>query len=247
MNTENDRRSPLTARLELLATILLIVVALLVGIVTVWDRMYPQPTQAAGQSYPTPSTSPPVDPVSIEGATILGDKKARVALILFSEFECPYCARAARDVLPKLNRQYLRTGKVLLAWRHFPLPIHENARKAAEAAECARRQDKFWEFHDWAFEHQKELHPKNLLVAATTLGLDQVAFTACFEGQATARVEADLETANAVSVDSTPTWFIGVIQADGKVKVLERHGGAKRFEFFQRAIDKVIATTEGSG
>jgi protein-disulfide isomerase len=184
--------------------------------------------------------------MSIQDAASRGDRNAKVALIEFSEFQCPFCARSARDVLPEIERQYLRTGKLLLAWKHYPLPIHQHAQKAAEAAECAGRQDKFWEFHDWAFEHQRELDEANLHAAATMLGLDSPRFAACLGGQATAKVKADIEAGKALLVEGTPTWFIGIVQPDGKVRVIDRLDGAKPLVEFQRAIDKVVATAVAS-
>jgi hypothetical protein len=134
MNTSNERRSPVAARLELSATILLIVVALLVGGLTVWDRVYPPAARAAPSEPPLPK-----DPVFIDGVPSRGDRNAKVALIEFSEFECPYCGKSAREVMPEIDRKYVTTGKVSLAWRHYPLPMHKQAQKAAEAAECAGR------------------------------------------------------------------------------------------------------------
>lgn len=240
MNTTSDQ-SPLTKRLELSATILLIVVLLLVGGVIVWDRLNPQPAQAARRE-----PAPPKDPVSIDGAPILGDRNARVGLILFSEFECPFCGQSAREVLPDIERQYLRTGKVFLAWRHYPLSIHEYAKKAAEAAECAGRQGKFWEYHDWAFQHQKALDEPNLRAAAKDLRLDLATFGTCLEGQASAKVQADRDLGKSLSVNATPTWFIGLVQPDGKLKLTNRLSGAQPFTDFQIVIDKVIATVDDS-
>jgi protein-disulfide isomerase len=131
-------------------------------------------------------------------------------------------------------------------FRHYPLPIHVNARKAAEGAECAGRQGKFWEFHDWAFQHQKELDQANLRAAAKTLALDPASFDVCLGGQAAAKVQADVEFANAVSIGATPTWFFGVVQSDGKVRVTSRLTGAKPFEDLRQALDKAAATVEGS-
>jgi protein-disulfide isomerase len=243
--SSTERRTRLTTSLEPAATILLIVVTLLMGGLTVWDRLQPPPAQAEQAARREPPV--PSEPVSIEGAPILGDRNAKVALIVFSEFECPYCARSAREVLPEIERQYLRTRKAFLVWRHFPLPIHMNAGKAAEGAECAGRQGKFWEFHDWAFEHQKELDQSNLRDAAKGLGLDPAAFGVCLDGQATAKVKADVEFANAMSVSGTPTWFIGVVQPDGKVRVTSRLTGAKPFGDLRQELDKAAATVESSG
>jgi protein-disulfide isomerase len=239
MDTASERRSRWRSRLELSATILLIVVVLLVAGLAVWDRLNRPPLQAARTETP-----PPREPVSIDGAPIRGDRNAKVALIEFSEFQCPFCGRSARDVLPEIERQYLGTGKVFLAWRHYPLSIHEHAQQAAEAAECAGRQNKFWDFHDWAFQHQNALDDANLRAAAETLRLEMAPFGACLDGQATDKVKSDVDVAKDLSVSVTPTWFIGVVQSDGRVKVTDRFSGAKPLEVFQKALDNAIATVD---
>lgn len=244
MGTNGERRSGITARLELVATLLLIVVAVLVGTITVWDRLKPQPTAAARPL--SPLLPPPEDPISIEGAPILGDKNAKVALVLFSEFECPFCGRAARELIPAMDREYFKTGKVFLAWRHYPLAIHKSARKAAEGAECAGRQGRFWQFHDWAFEHQAELGQTNLADAASTLGLDAKLFQGCLDGQAAEKIDADLASGTRFKVAATPTWFIGVVQSNGMVKAIHRIEGAKPFADFRKAIDTVVATNDSA-
>jgi protein-disulfide isomerase len=242
MTTHSGQPSQLKERLDLSATIVMTAVALVVGGLAVWDRVHPQAGAPATVQLPLP-----IEPVSIENAQTRGDQTARVALIGFSDFECPYCARTAQDVLPTIQQQYLDTGKVLFVWRHDPLPSHKNAAKAAEAAECAGRQGKFWEFHDWAFAHQTELDQANLRLGAKTLGLDDQPFVTCLAGQATAKVEADVKAATALSVSGTPTWFVGVIDSNKKVKVTARLVGAQPLGEFQGALDKAIATGNARG
>ena len=111
-----------------------------------------------GRSAPTaarPGRAPipvPTEPVPLEGAPILGNPEAPVAIVEFSDFACPFCGRFSKDILPELKAKYIDTGQVLLAFRHLPLDrIHPRARPAAEAAECASRQGKFWRFHDLLF------------------------------------------------------------------------------------------------
>jgi protein-disulfide isomerase len=242
MHSNKDHSTALTERLELAATTLLIMVALLVGGFAVWDRVHPEPVRAA-----RPEEPPPREPVSLDGATIRGNRSAKVALIVFSDFECSYCAKAARDLMPTLDRQYLQTGKVLLAWRHYPLEFHKLAPKAAEAVECAGREGKFWEFHDWAFEHQNQLEQPNLRAAASTLGLDSTSFAACLDsGDMASKVEADVTAGKALAVSGTPSWFIGVVQTDGRVKIAERLSGAKPLPDFQKVIDRVVASAANS-
>jgi protein-disulfide isomerase len=183
-----------------------------------------------------------LDPISIDGASIRGSTNAKVALIEFSDFECPYCGRSERDVVPEIDRLYLATGKALLVWRHFPLSGHEHAEKAAEAAECGRRQGQFWAFHDWAFQHQTTLDVAGLLAGADALGLDQAAFSQCLEkGTTIGIVKADADLGNTLSVNGTPDWLVGTLQADGRVKVTARLSGAKPLADFTGALDRAIA------
>src|SRR3990172_2263809 len=93
----------------------------------------------------------PKEPVSLEGVPTRGASTASVVIILFSDFQCPYCGRFAREVLPEISKSYLDTGRVLLGFWHFPLAIHPKAPKAAEAAECAGVQTQFWPMHDRLF------------------------------------------------------------------------------------------------
>lgn len=235
----SDVASRWRAWLESVATMLLIAVTLFVGGGAVWDRIY-----APG---PPTELPPPADPVSIADAPKRGDGNAKVALIEFSDFECPYCGQSARELLPELEREYLRTGKLLLVWRHYPLPIHAHAKKAAEAAECAARQGKFWEFHDWAFQNQKELDASHLHAAAESLRLDLGRFASCLDGEAARTVERDVEIGDGFSVSGTPTWFVGIVRSDGKIDVSTRISGARPFAVFQEAIDQAIDVVDEPG
>ena len=235
----NERQRRLLSILESMATLQLITVTLLVGSFTVWDRLHPQ--RSAQGSYSEPPL--PKELVPIRGAPTLGNPQAKVALILFSDFQCPFCARSEREVLPLLDRQYLRPGRALLVWRHYPLPIHKNAQKAAEAAECASRQGKFWEFHDWAFQHQSDLGVAALKAAVEGLGINPVTFDTCLDGQATARIQADVALGDKVVLEGTPAWLIGLIQQDGNVTVTDRLTGARPFTEFQKVLDKAIAAS----
>jgi protein-disulfide isomerase len=98
-----------------------------------------------------PELEVPAEPVSIAGAANKGSVDARIVMIAFTDFQCPFCGRFAREVLPQLEHDYIATGRVQFVYRHLPLPIHQYALKAAQAAECARRQDQFWPMHDWLF------------------------------------------------------------------------------------------------
>jgi protein-disulfide isomerase len=161
-------------------------------------------------------------------------------LIEFSDFECRYCARFALETWPDLERQYVETGKIRVAFLNAPGPSHAQAEKAAEAAECAGREGKFWEMRAAIFE-QGALAEARLRDVAASLGLEMGAFERCLAGEATAKVRADAAVAREVSLGGTPTFFVGILESDGQVRVIDRISGARPIADFQRALDKVVA------
>jgi thiol-disulfide isomerase/thioredoxin len=113
-----------------------------------------------------------------------------VTIVEFSEFQCPFCRR----VLPALRQVEERyRGRVRLVFRHFPLARHKEAPKAAEAAECARDQGRFWEMHDRLFANAEQLKPADLKGHARAIGIDGPAFDACLDsGRHAERWKRDL-------------------------------------------------------
>src|SRR5262245_2735820 len=114
---------------------------------------------------PAAENVPPA--VSIAQANSKGNREARVALIEYQDFQCPYCAAAFRDLLPVVERDYIAPGRVLLVFKHLPLrSIHPAALPAAQAAECAGAQGRFWPMHDRLFQVSPALDRKTLLERA---------------------------------------------------------------------------------
>jgi len=102
------------------------------------------------------SFNPVVKAVDLGNAQRKGNSNAKVIVVEFSDFECPYCGRFFSQTLPSLQKEYIDTGKVLFAYKQFPLTsIHANAQKAAEASLCAADEGKFWEYHDRLFKSQQ--------------------------------------------------------------------------------------------
>src|SRR5690606_17204431 len=129
-----------------------------------------------------------------------GPEDAKVTIVEFSDFECPYCARA----VPAISEIKAKYGdKVRVAFRHFPLSFHKQARPAAEYAQCAAEQDKFWEMHDAIFETQAQLGSETALAdAAKKAGLDTNALTACLASDRPRQaVDEDLGTGQKVGVE----------------------------------------------
>jgi protein-disulfide isomerase len=138
---------------------------------------------------------------------VRGSRDAQVTLVEYGDFQCPYCARA-HAALTELMQQH--GERVALVYRHLPLTdLHPFAEPAAQAAEAAGAQGKFWEMHDALFENQGMLDEDALPALASNLGLDAQRFARELdEGKHRARVDADIAQADALGARSTPTFFI---------------------------------------
>lgn len=180
----------------------------------------------------------PTGPVDVAEGNLppLGEENAPVSLVIFSDFECPFCSAFYTDALPQIKEEYIDTGKAKLYFRHFPLTsIHPNAQLAAEASECVNEQGQFWNYHDLLFENQQEWAAltgdavnEKFTEYATSLGLNSDSFQECLtSGKFTENVNKDLEEGAAAGVDGTPATFI-----NGYLTV-----GAVPYEQFKAEID----------
>jgi protein-disulfide isomerase len=158
-----------------------------------------------------------------------GPATAPVTIVEFSDFECPYCAR----VVPTLDQVKEKYGdQVRIVFRQFPLDMHPNAAKAAEAALCANEQGKFWEMHDAMFADQKKLAVADLKTTAGTLGLDAAAFGSCLDsGKHAAKVKEDMKAGVLAGVSGTPALFV-----NGRFL-----NGAVPFEAIAEVVDDELA------
>jgi protein-disulfide isomerase len=135
-----------------------------------------------------------------------GPATAAVQIVEFSDFQCPYCSRAA-DAVHKIKEKY--GDKVHFTFRQFPLPMHQNARGAAEAALAANAQGKFWQFHDLLFKNQQALDSAGLEAKAKEAGLNVPEFKKSItDHQFAPKVDADVKLGEQVAVQGTPTMFI---------------------------------------
>lgn len=154
--------------------------------------------------------------------------ESQVVIEEFSDFQCPYCARASSTV-KQIKEAY--GEKVVIMYKHFPLAAHKFAFKAAEASECARDQGKFWEYHYKLFENKDFLDIDNLKQYALDLNLNEEQFNECIDSKSKKKVvEKDIMEGTKKGVSGTPTFFI-----DGKRLV-----GAQPFESFKQIIEKKI-------
>jgi protein-disulfide isomerase len=200
-----------------------------------------RPTSLGGQARTPPRAVPPATPLSIENAPRKGANSAGIVLLEYADFQCPYCGDFARRTLPELERRYVATGKVQLVFRNLPLPeIHPQALMAAEAAECAAQQGKFWEVHDALFMDQR-LDEATLMAKVRAAGVAPDRFSACIREQGAVKVRQDLAAARALGLAVTPTFLIGRRQADGLVKVEHIITGVKDAAAFAALIDPMLA------
>jgi protein-disulfide isomerase len=207
--------------------------------VVVWKSL------ASSNASPVPSASIPIpaEPVSFEGAPVLGSPTANVTMLVFSDFECPFCARFANDVMPTLKQQYVDPGKVKVAFRHLPLVIHPHAERAAESASCAARQGRFWVMHDSLFRPPVRLEESDLEAHAREAGLDLLAFAICMKGEGKAQVSADAGIARGLTLTGTPSILIGIDVDGSSMRVLDAFPGVRPVAEFAKAFDRAL--TEG--
>ncbi len=169
--------------------------------------------------------------VSIGSAPYFGGKNAKVTIIEYSDFECPYCSKAA-EVVQQLRKKYGK--KIKFAYKQFPLGFHPNAQKAAEASLCANEQDVkyFWKMHDFLFVSTKNLKQGVIKDYAKKMGLNMKKFSACLKSNQMAdRVKQEMQEAMELGVSSTPAFFV-----NGRLIL-----GAQPLEAFVDKIDAELA------
>jgi len=187
----------------------------------------PEP-QEQPQAAPTPAV------ILSDYAATMGDPDARVKIIEFTDYQCPYCSRHSLETLPLIVTELIDTGRVFYAQKDLPLDqLHANARIAASAARCAADQNAYWEMHDMLFANQAEWSNASDSITgifssyAVDIGLDEGSFSDCIDsGRHDAAVEANVREARSLGVSSTPFFFV-----DGYPL-----NGARPFEIFELAV-----------
>lgn len=202
-----------------------------------------QVQQAAAQQQPTnnpsadeqPTTAGPVKPEQADDH-VRGPKNAKVTLIEYSDFECPYCKRH-NETVTQIQKAYPNDVKVI--FRHYPLSFHQNAEKEAEATECAAElggNDAFWKLHDKIFAETTSngtgIALERLPAMAKEIGLDEAKFKTCLDsGKYASKVAKDMQEGAAAGVEGTPATFVNGTMISG----------AQPFSNFKTAIDGILA------
>lgn len=172
---------------------------------------------------------------SLDTDNIFGSENATVTIVEFSDFQCPYCGNFYRTTEQQIKQEYIETGQVKIIYKHFPLAIHNNAQKAAEAAECAKDiggDEVFWQMHDKLFENNQFLSTDKLKIYSAQLNINSSDFNSCLDTGAMAdRVSSDMQEGKSLGVTGTPAFFVNG-------KSIE---GAQPFDVFKKAIDAELA------
>ncbi len=182
----------------------------------------------------------PSEPISLEGAAVLGDAKASVVLVEYSDFQCSFCAKFALEVLPRLEERYVKSGQLLIAFRHFPIEkTHPLARRAAEVSVCAAKEGRFWPMHHLLFQRQRDLSNTVMSELAAGLGLDRARLEACRTAESK-KVQDDMGSGRRLAVRGTPTIFLGHRDESSLVRVRARISGAGPFERLDAIISDLL-------
>ena len=196
---------------------------------------------AAGQAPVAEPTPVPVDPSTIVArpANTLGESSAKITIVEYSDFQCPFCKRFHDQVLQRVLDEYVKTGKVKLTFKHFAF-LGEESRWSAQTSECAAEQGKFWDMHELLFkrqngENQGTFTKDKLALLADEAKLDSKKYAACMDNPTiAARVQEDAAEGNRVGVRGTPSFLI-----NGKLLV-----GAQPFEAFKIAVEDALKTAQ---
>jgi protein-disulfide isomerase len=238
--SHSARQGSRIADLAMMATLVGVMIILAVSMINMRDlrRLSARVTQLetlANAPTPQGAVLNKVYEVDVTGAPAKGPEDAPVTLVVFSEFQCPFC-RSVNPTLKQLEERY--KDKVRFVFKHLPLTsLHPQAMGAAIAAEAAGRQGKFWEYHDQLFENQERIAPEDLRHHARDLGLDVARFERDLtDSQLQGNIRSDMAEATALSVKSTPTFFI-----NGRLV-----RGAMPFETFATIIDDELAKSSAS-
>lgn len=166
--------------------------------------------------------------VPVDNAPIKGAENAPVTVVIFSDFQCPFCKRVL-PTLEQISKEY--DGKVRLAFRHNPLPFHPNAMPAAKASMAAKDQGKFWQMHDALFANQQDLSEAGIMKAAKEAGLDLKKFEVDFKSNKYDTViKEDMEFARNNGATGTPAFFINGVALKG----------AQPFPAFKQIIEAML-------
>jgi protein-disulfide isomerase len=181
--------------------------------------------------------------VSILGAPVMGDEKAQIAIVEFSDYECPFCRRHFTQTFPELKKNYVDTGKIKYVMKQYPLGFHAKAKGASIAALCAEQQQSgsYWNVHSAIFNGKTKLSREAYLTLAKELTLNTEKYSSCLDDpKMSAQVDKDIAEGTSVGVSGTPAFLIGKIE-NGKVINAQLISGARPYTAFTQVVDRLLS------
>jgi len=207
-----------------------------------------QTIQTIPTTNPQPTQGQPTQPskvfVTLGNSPAEGNQNAPVTIVEFSDFQCPFCGAFYSQTVPQIQKDYIDSGKVKLDYRDFPLEnIHQNAKAASLAAQCANEQGKFWEYHNMLFSSQNQWADLDAINATNTfeqfavaLNLNSNNFNSCMDSEKYLdKVNKNAQDGMTFRVSGTPTFFIGD-DKNGYIQLV----GAQPYSVFKQAIDQQL-------
>jgi protein-disulfide isomerase len=179
--------------------------------------------------------------VALAGSHRIGSSRATVAVVEYSDYQCPYCREFYDQVYPRLKKEYVETGIVQFVHKDLPLTsIHPQALPAALAASCAGQQKRFWPMHDALYANHGALSPELYHRLAHEFGLDEPKFRVCLADSSREQfVMRDTAEALRLGINGTPSFVLGRIEGD-ELSVAHLFRGAPGYEAFAQVIDKLL-------
>ena len=192
---------------------------------------------------PGKPTAPSPISLNVHGEPFRGDGRAKVGMMEYSDFECSFCGKYAREIYPKIDKDYIQTGKVKYFFRDLPAPEHANALLAARAARCAGEQGKFWEMHDLLFVAQSALAEPDLASHAQALGLEAGKFGECLSsGRYSNNIRMSIAGARRIGIYGTPAFLVGTVTEDGDfLRTTNVLLGGESLEMLKSSLDELLA------
>lgn len=182
--------------------------------------------------------------LDVSDAPARGREDAIVTIVEFSDYECPFCVKYTREILPQVDAAYVATGRVRYVFRDFPIDqLHPEAIRAHEASRCADEQGRFWDLHYRLFSAPGTHTDELLEAAARDAGVSVPEWRACLDsGRTRPIIERSVATAAGLGATGTPTFFIGLRDpATGQVRIVRGITGAQPFEVFQQTLDAILS------
>jgi protein-disulfide isomerase len=219
---------------RLVVTLLIATVVLQIGILQRESAVQVQPAPEQIRKAPEGAT------IDISGMPVLGSGHARVVVIEFSDYECPFCRRHATSVFQEIQDEFVATDQIQYAFANNPLAIHPNALYLASAALCAGDQGGYWTMHDRLFHEQPRSAP-DVLALVQDANLDAGVFEECVNDDGVAgRVRGDAEVARGLGLSGTPAFAIGRVDTSGRVAVDTLISGAQPLDVFKGVLERML-------